>query len=106
MPKTPELVEALNGAINALKVLVSLLESDKSKVDEEKAVEVKQEVQADEAKKLTFEEFRAKLAEVIHAGFRDQVKEVISKYAEKASLVDPKDYDAILKEVEVAQNAK
>lgn len=55
-----------------------------------------------EEKVLTLEEVRAVLAEKSRAGFTAQIREILVKHgAEKLSAVNPLEYEALLKEVEV-----
>ena len=55
-----------------------------------------------EEKVLTLEEVRAVLAEKSRAGFTVQIREILVKHgAEKMSAVNPLEYEALLKEVEV-----
>ena len=50
---------------------------------------------------LTLSDVRAVLAKKSQAGFTKEIKALIHKYgAEKLSAVDPKHYEALLKEVE------
>jgi hypothetical protein len=61
-----------------------------------------------EAKKpeLKLEDVRAVLAEKSRAGFTAEVRSLLQKYgATKLSLVDPKDYEALLKDAEVLSHA-
>ena len=51
---------------------------------------------------LTLEEVRAVLADKSRAGHTAEIRELLKKYgASKLSLVDPKHYEALLREVEV-----
>lgn len=51
---------------------------------------------------LTLEEVRAILADKSRAGHTAEIRELLKKYgASKLSLVDPKHYEALLREVEV-----
>ena len=61
------------------------------------------EVPASPAKPtLTLEEVRAVLADKSRAGHTAEIRELIKKYgASKLSLVNPKYYEALLREVEV-----
>ena len=66
----------------------------------EKKTEDKPKVAKSE-KQVSLEEVRAVLAEKSHAGLTAEVRELLEKYgAEKLSLVDPKDYAALLKDAE------
>ena len=63
----------------------------------------KAEVPAAPAKPtLTLEEVRAVLADKFRAGHTAQIRELLKKYvSSKLSLVDPKHYDALLRDAEV-----
>ena len=63
----------------------------------------KTEVPAAPAKAtLTLEEVRAVLADKSRAGHTAEIRELLKKYgASKLSLVDPKHYEALLRETEV-----
>ena len=51
---------------------------------------------------LTLEEVRAVLADKSCAGHTAEIRELLKKYgASKLSLVDPKDYESLLRETEV-----
>ena len=51
---------------------------------------------------LTLEEVRAVLADKSRAGHTAEIRELLKKYgASKLSLVDPKHYEALLREAEV-----
>ncbi len=61
-----------------------------------------------EAKKpdLKLEDVRAVLAEKSRAGYTAEVRALLQKYgASKLSAVDPKDYEALLKDAEVLNHA-
>lgn len=69
-------------------------------VKEKTKEEVKKEEK--ESSKLTLEKVRAVLAEKSRAGATAEVRAIIQKFgAKRLSEINPKDYDAILKEVEV-----
>ncbi len=54
-----------------------------------------------EKKELKLEDMRAVLAERSRAGYTAQIRELLHKYgASKLSAVDPKDYEALLFDVE------
>ena len=57
-------------------------------------------------KELTLEEVRAVLGEKSRAGFTTEIQALLKKYgAPKLSGIDPKHYEALLKDVEVLKNA-
>ena len=65
------------------------------------------DVEKEEAKPaLTLEEVRTVLAEKSRNGFTKEIKELLKKYgASKLSEVDPKNYEALLKDTEELNNA-
>ena len=57
-------------------------------------------------KELTLEEVRAVLGEKSRAGFTAEIQALLKKYgAPKLSGIDPKHYEALLKDVEVLKDA-
>ena len=57
-------------------------------------------------KELTLEEVRAVLGEKSRAGFTAEIQVLLKKYgAPKLSGIDPKHYEALLKDVEVLKDA-
>lgn len=57
-------------------------------------------------KELTLEEVRAVLGEKSRAGFTAEIQALLQKYgASKLSGIDPKHYEALLKDVEVLKDA-
>lgn len=75
--------------------------AENQKSDEPTTVTEEQSKTAEE-KALTLEEVRAVLAEKSRAGFTAQIREILVKHgAEKLSAVNPSEYEALLKEVEV-----
>lgn len=57
-------------------------------------------------KELTLEEVRAVLGEKSRAGFTTEIQVLLKKYgAPKLSGIDPKHYEALLKDVEVLKDA-
>lgn len=92
--------EALIGISQGLSELFSNVD-EKQKSDEPKSMTEEQSKTAEE-KVLTLEEVRAVLAEKSRAGFTAQIREILVKHgAEKLSAVNPSEYEALLKEVEV-----
>ena len=92
--------ETLIGISQGLSELFSSAD-EKQKSDEPITVTEEQSKTAEE-KALTLEEVRAVLAEKSRAGFTAQIREILVKHgAEKLSAVNPSEYEALLKEVEV-----
>ena len=64
------------------------------------------EAQLEKKPELTLEQVRAVLADKSRAGHTAAVRDLLQKYgAAKLSLVDPKHYEALLKDAEVIGNA-
>ena len=64
------------------------------------------EAQPEKKPKLTLEQVRAVLADKSRAGHTAAVRELLQKYgAAKLSQVDPKHYEALMKDAEVISNA-
>ena len=75
--------------------------AENQKSDEPTTVTEEQSKTAEE-KVLTLEEVRAVLAEKSREGFTAQIREILVKHgAEKLSALNPSEYEAVLKEVEV-----
>lgn len=92
--------ETLIGISQGLSELFSNADENQ-KLDEPTTVTEEQSKTAEE-KVLTLEEVRAVLAEKSRAGFTAQIREILVKHgAEKLSAVNPSEYGALLKEVEV-----
>lgn len=92
--------ETLIGISQGLSELFSNADENQ-KLDEPTPVTEEQSKTAEE-KVLTLEEVRAVLAEKSRAGFTTQIREILVKHgAEKLSAVNPSEYEALLKEVEV-----
>ena len=92
--------ETLIGISQGLSELFSSAD-EKQKSDEPITVTEEQSKTAEE-KVLTLKEVRAVLAEKSRAGFTAQIREIFVKHgADKLSAVNPSEYEALLKEVEV-----
>lgn len=90
-----EVAEALNNTARLLTELAGIAES----ASNEKADAETEEIIIPFA---TLEDVRKVLMEKSRDGHTAEVKEILKKYgADKLSAVEPKDYDAILKEAEV-----
>lgn len=92
--------ETLIGISRGLSELFSSA-AENQKSDEPTSMTEEQSKTAEE-KVLTLEEVRAVLAEKSREGFTAQIREILVKHgAEKLSAVNPSEYEALLKEVEV-----
>ncbi len=97
-----DLAEKLKGLSDSIQKLSESIDGSDPEEPEkvEKKTEDKPKVAKSE-KEVSLEEVRAVLAEKSHAGFTDEVRELLEKYgAEKLSLVDPANYAALLKDAE------
>ncbi len=97
-----DLAEKLKGLSDSIQKLSESIDGSDPEEPEkvEKKTEDKPKVAKSE-KQVSLEEVRAVLAEKSHAGFTDEVRELLEKYgAEKLSLVDPANYAALLKDAE------
>ena len=110
MGKTSELSILIDELKNCGETLIGISQglselfsgaAENQKSDEPTTVTEEQSKTAEE-KVLTLEEVRAALAEKSRAGFTVQIREILEKHgAEKLSAVNPLEYEALLKEVEV-----
>lgn len=110
MSKMSELSMILENLIecgNALAHTASALKDFYSSVEDEKE-ETKTDTvpDAEPAKTYSLEDVRAVLSAKSKEGFRQQVKDLITKHgAENLTKVDPAEYGALVAEVEVLGNA-
>lgn len=92
--------EALIGISQGLSELFS--SADKNQKSDEPTSMTEEQSKTAEEKVLTLEEVRAVLAEKSREGFTAQIREILVKHGvEKLSAVNPSEYEALLKEVEV-----
>ena len=97
--------------LDVVEDLRSLADSVKAVADamlqNEPTVDAEAETPAPAPKKeLTLEEVRAVLGEKSRAGFTVEIQALLKKYgAPKLSGIDPKHYEALLKDVEVLKDA-
>ena len=96
--------------MSKVKLLLDVVEDLRSLADSVQAVAdamLQNEPTVDaEAKTLTLEEVRAVLGEKSRAGFTAEIQALLKKYgAPKLSGIDPKHYEALLKDVEVLKDA-
>jgi hypothetical protein len=86
-----DVVDDIRALSESLVTLADALETSEPKVPK----------QEETKPALTLSDVRAVLAKKSQAGFTKEIKVLIHKYgAEKLSAVDPKHYEALLKEVE------
>ena len=86
-----DVVDDIRALSESLGTLADTLETSEPKVPK----------QEETKPALTLSDVRAVLAKKSQAGFTKEIKALIHKYgAEKLSAVDPKHYEALLKEVE------
>jgi len=101
--------EALIGISETLTELFSSPETEEAPRKTEKAIpepsKLKKLAKDPEAKPLTLEDVRAKLADKSRLGYTADVKALLLKHgAEKLSAIDPAEYPALMKEAEVLGN--
>lgn len=110
MGKTSELSILIDELNNCGETLIGISQSlselfssaDENQKSDEPITVTEEQSKTDEEKVLTLEEVRAVLAEKSRAGFTAQIREILVKHgAEKLSAVNPSEYEALLKEVEV-----
>lgn len=91
--------EDLRSLADSVQAVADAMLSNEPTVDAEPTVPAPQ-------KELTLEEVRAVLGEKSRAGFTAEIQALLKKYgAPKLSGIDPKHYAALLKDVEVLQDA-
>ena len=110
MGKTSELSILVDELKNCGETLIGIsrglselfISADKNQKSDEPTTVTEEQSKTAEEKVLTLEEVRAVLAEKSRAGFTVQIREILVKHgAEKLSAVNPSEYEALLKEVEV-----
>ena len=91
--------ENLRSLADSVQAVADAMLSNEPTVDAEPTVPAPQ-------KELTLEEVRAVLGEKSRAGFTLEIQALLKKYgAPKLSGIDPKHYEALLKDVEVLKDA-
>ena len=89
----------LRSLADSVQAVADAMLSNEPTVDAEPTVPAPQ-------KELTLEEVRAILGEKSRAGFTAEIQALLKKYgAPKLSGIDPKHYEALLKDVEVLKDA-
>lgn len=106
MSKTSDMamiIEELRNAAATIKDTADWLAEQFS--DSEETVSVKK-ARSEKNAALTLEEVRAVLAEKSRNGYTAEIRSLLQKYgATKLSAVDPKHYEALLKDAEVLDDA-
>ena len=96
-------IEELRSAAAAITDVANWLSQQFSSDAEEALIT---EAQPEKKPELTLEQVRAVLADKSRAGHTAAVRELLQKYgAAKLSQVDPKHYEALMKDAEVISNA-
>lgn len=96
-------IEELRSAAAAITDVANWLSQQFSSDAEEAPIT---EAQPEKKPELTLEQVRAVLADKSRAGHTAAVRELLQKYgAAKLSQVDPKHYEALMKDAEVISNA-
>ena len=94
-----DVVEDLRSLADSVQAVADAMLPNEPTVDAEPTVPAPQ-------KELTLEEVRAVLGEKSRAGFTAEIQALLKKYgAPKLSGIDPKHYEALLKDVEVLKDA-
>ena len=94
-----DVVEDLRSLADSVQAVADAMLQNEPTVDAEPKTPATQ-------KELTLEEVRAVLGEKSRAGFTTEIQALLKKYgAPKLSGIDPKHYEALLKDVEVLKDA-
>lgn len=94
-----DVVEDLRSLADSVQAVADAMLQNEPTVDAEPKAPVPK-------KELTLEEVRAVLGEKSRAGFTTEIQALLKKYgASKLSGIDPKYYEALLKDVEVLKDA-
>ena len=98
-----DVVEDLRSLADSVQAVADAMLQNEPTVD----AEPKEEVPAPDPKKeISFEKVREILGEKSRAGFTAEIQALLKKYgAPKLSGIDPKHYEALLKDVEVLKDA-
>ena len=103
MSDMAQTIEELRSAAAAITDVANWLSQQFSSDAEEAPIT---EAQLEKKPELTLEQVRAVLADKSRAGHTAAVRDLLQKYgASKLSQVDPKHYEALLKDAEVIGNA-
>lgn len=95
-------IEELRNAAAAINDTANWLAQQFSSDSKQQNINVAAKAEKETKPVLTLEEVRAVLADKSRAGHTAEIRELLKKYgASKLSLVDPKHYEALLREAEV-----
>ena len=95
-------IEELRNAAAAINAAANWLAQQFSSDDKQQNENITAKPEKKTKSALTLEEVRAVLADKSRAGHTAEIRELLKKYgASKLSLVDPKHYEALLREAEV-----
>lgn len=95
-------IEELRNAATAINDAANWLTQQFSSDDKHQNRDIAAKQEKKMKSTLTLEEVRAVLADKSRAGHTAEIRELLKKYgASKLSLVDPKHYEALLREAEV-----
>lgn len=95
-------IEKLRNAATAINDAANWLTQQFSSDDKQQNRDISAKQEKKTKSTLTLEEVRAVLADKSRAGHTAEIRELLKKYgASKLSLVDPKHYEALLREAEV-----
>ena len=102
MAKNLRTIEELRNAAAAINDAANWLAQQFSSDDKQQNENITAKPEKKTKPALTLEEVRAVLADKSRAGHTVEIRELLKKYgASKLSLVDPKHYEALLREAEV-----
>ena len=95
-------IEELRNAATAINDAANWLAQQFSSDDKQQNIDIAAKQEKETKSALTLEQVRAVLANKSRAGHTAEIRELLKKYgASKLSLVDPKHYEALLREAEV-----
>ncbi len=95
-------IEELRNAATAINDAANWLAQQFSSDDKQQNIDIAAKQEKETKSALTLEQVRAVLADKSRAGHTAEIRELLKKYgASKLSLVDPKHYEALLREAEV-----
>ena len=95
-------IEELRNAAAAINGAANWLAQQFSSDDKQQNRDIAAKQEKETKSTLTLEEVRAVLADKSRTGHTAEIRELLKKYgASKLSLVDPKHYEALLREAEV-----
>ncbi len=97
-----DVIANLRSLADSLQVVANAMSENKQSADEsQETVEIENPAKTT----VTLEQVRAVLAEKSHDGFTAEIRTLLQKHgADKLSLIDPSEYESLLKDAEVLGN--